>query len=179
MSLVIETERLILKPMCADDALNLFELNNDTQVTQYTGDTAFKDPEEATNFIKAYDKIYQTYLCGRLSTFLKSNGEYIGWCGLKYLTEKNATDLGYRWMRRHWNKGYATEAAKACINDGFNRLNLNEIIASAMLANIKSINVFKKLGLQYLSDADCGCQPGVIYAITRDEWRNLNEYYTT
>ena len=56
-------------------------------------------------------------------------------------------------------------------DDGFKRLQLDCIFATAMKENTPSINIFKKLGLKYLKDQDCGCQPGVIYAITKQEWK--------
>jgi ribosomal-protein-alanine N-acetyltransferase len=171
MAILIETQRLILKPMSEEDAFNLFQLNNDPEVIRYTGDSSFNSIKEALNFIHSYKDLYNNYGCGRLSTFIKETGEYIGWCGLKYLPNKNITDIGYRFIKHFWGKGYATESAAACLDDGFKRLQLNKIIATAMKENIASINVFKKLGLKYQNDADCGCQPGVVYAITKEEWR--------
>lgn len=171
MAILIETKRLVLKEMKLDDATDLFNMNNDPEVIRYTGDQSFKTLQEAVNFITDYQQYYQTYNCGRLSTFLKETGEYIGWCGLKYLINKDATDLGYRFTKKHWGKGYATEAAMACLHDGFTRIKLDKIIATAMLENTASINVFKKLGLKFIQNEDCGCQPGVVYAITKEEWK--------
>lgn len=171
MAIFIETSRLILKEMTETDVENLFNLNIDPEVIRYTGDASFNNVDEALNFIKSYREIYTTYKCGRLSVFIKETEEYIGWCGLKYLTKTNQTDLGYRLMRKYWGKGYATEAAAACLEDGFKRLNLNKIIATAMIENMASINIFKKLGLKYVKNDDCGSRPGVVYAITKEEWK--------
>jgi RimJ/RimL family protein N-acetyltransferase len=55
--------------------------------------------------------------------------EFTGWCGLKYLSETNEVDLGYRFMKKFWGKGYATEAALACIEYGFSRLHLQKLLA--------------------------------------------------
>jgi len=170
MAILIETQRLILKSVVEEDAYNLFELNSDPEVIRYTGDRSFNSIEEALNFIQQYDEVYKKYGYGRLSTFIKETGAYIGWCGLKYLVNKNETDIGYRFSKQFWGKGYATESAAACLEDGFNRLHLNKIIATAMKENIASINVFKKLGLKFSKDEDCGCQPGVLYTITNEEW---------
>lgn len=170
MAILIATQRLILKEMTEEDADHLFELNSDPEVMRYTGDSSFNNIEEASNFIRSYQDFYKTYRCGRLSTFIKETGEYIGWCGLKYLINKDKTDIGYRFAKPFWGKGYATESAAACLNDGFNRLHLDKIIATAMKENLASINVFKKLGLKFSKDEDCGCQPGVIYQITKEDW---------
>ena len=171
MPILIETSRLLLKEMSEDDVQDLFDLNNDPEVMRYTGDKSFESIEEALIYIENYQHIYQKYSCGRLSLFNKETNEYLGWCGLKYLDQKNETDLGYRLKKNFWGKGFATEAASACLDDGFNRLQLDCIFATAMKENTPSINIFKKLGLKYLKDQDCGCQPGVIYAITKQEWK--------
>jgi len=121
-------------------------------------------------FVRNYNQ-YEKYGQGRLNMFDKQSGEYIGWCGLKYLTESRQTDLGYRLLKKHWGKGYATEASTACLNYGFNTLNLEKIIGTAMKENTASIKVFEKLGLKYSHDDDCGCQPGVVYTITKEEWK--------
>jgi len=171
VSILIETKRLVLKEMNLHDATDLFALNNDPEVIRYTGDQSFKNLGEAVSFIADYQQYYQIYKRGRLSTFLKETGEYIGWCGLKYLVNKDTTDLGYRFTKKHWGKGYATESAAACLHDGFTRIKLDQIIATAMLENIASINVFKKLGLKFIKNEDCGCKPGVVYAINKEEWK--------
>ena len=74
----------------------------------------------------------------------------MGWCGLKYLSETNEVDLGYRFMKKFWDKGYATEAALACIEYGFNRLNLQRIVGRALPGNLASIKVLEKCGMKYL-----------------------------
>jgi len=171
MTLQIETQRLVLKPMTEADATDLYTLNIDPEVIRYTGDGPFKSVEEALDFIRGYD-VFEKYGRGRFSTFIKGTGEYIGWCGLAYLSKKNEFDIGYRFMKKYWGKGYATESASACLRDGFTRLRLEKIIASAMKENVASINVFKKLGLKYSYDENCGGEPGVIYTIMREEWED-------
>jgi len=170
MSIILETQRLILKQFCEDDAQYLFELNSDPEVTKYVGEGAFESVDAVREFVRNYNQ-YEKYGQGRLNMFDKQSGEYIGWCGLKYLTESRQTDLGYRLLKKHWGKGYATEASTACLNYGFNTLNLEKIIGTAMKENTASIKVFEKLGLKYSHDDDCGCQPGVVYTITKEEWK--------
>jgi ribosomal-protein-alanine N-acetyltransferase len=170
MAIQLETERLILKQFSEEDAEYLFELNSDPDVTKYVGEGAYKNIDDVRNFIRNYDQ-YEKYGQGRLNIFSKQTGEYIGWCGLKYLADKEYTDLGYRLLKRHWGKGYATEAAIVCLDYGFKVLNLDKIIGTAMKENTASIKVFEKLGLRYSHDDNCGEQPGVVYVITKEEWK--------
>jgi len=170
MPIQLETQRLIMKQFCEEDAHHLFELNSDPDVNLYTGDKPYKDLDEAREFVRNYTH-YEKYKQGRLNIFDKQTGDYIGWCGLKYLEEEGYTDLGYRLLKRHWGKGYATESAKASLDYGFHQLGLDKIVGRAMKENVASINVFDKLGMRYSHEQDCGCHPGVVYIITKDEWK--------
>jgi len=170
MEIALSSQRLYLKEMKVTDAQNLFLLNSDIEVIQYTGDVMFTSIDDALNLIENYDQ-YQKYKMGRLSLFDKASGEYIGWCGLKYLEKTGKVDIGYRLLKKHWGKGYATEAAIVCLDYGFNTLELEEIIGTAMMENTASINVFKKLGMKYDTDEPCGNKPGVIYKIKKSEWK--------
>ena len=170
MPIIIETPRLIMKQFCKADAKYLFELNSDPDVTKYVGESAYNSMEEVYELIRNYDQ-YERYGVGRLNMFDKQSSEYIGWCGLKYLEKEQYVDLGYRLLKRHWGNGYATEAATASLEYGFDVLNLDKIIGKAMKENTASINVFKKLGLTYSHDDECGAHPGVVYVITKEEWK--------
>ena len=170
MPIQLETPRLIMKQFCKEDARHLFELNSDPEVTKYVGEGAYKDLDAVREFIRNYNQ-YEKYGQGRLNIFDKQTDEYIGWCGLKYLENEGYSDLGYRLLKKHWGKGYATEAAKASLDYGFKTLELDKIIGTAMKENLASIGVFKKLGMQYSHDQSCGCQPGVVYVITKYQWK--------
>ena len=165
----LETPRLLLREFTLADVPDLFDLNNGPDVVKYTGDSAFKNLAEAEELVKNYDQ-YEKYKMGRLNVYLKETGEFLGWCGLKYLQEKDKVDIGYRLKKSAWGKGYATEAANACLDYGFNVLGLDEIIGSAMKENVASIRDFEKLGLSYLQDENCGCQPGAVYVINRSDF---------
>ena len=102
---------------------------------------------------------------GRWAIHLKSNDEFIGWCGLKHIIEENEIDLGYRLFEKYWGNGYASEAAKATLDYGVNNLKLTNIIARAAKDNVASINVIKKLGLVYLKNDMCAHDPAEIYIL--------------
>ena len=153
MSHLIETERLQLREFNFDDADNLYQLNLDPEVIRYTGDSPFESVETARLFIYNY-KDYKLNGYGRWAVELKSDGRFIGWAGLK-LNEIDKVDLGYRFLKSEWSKGYATEAASACIKYGFEKLGLMEIIARSDEHNIASIKVIEKLGMEYYKEGIC------------------------
>ena len=95
---------------------------------------------------------YRLYNYGRWAVYLKQDNEFIGWCGLKYITENDEVDWGYRFKENYWGKGFGFEAAKATIDHGFNVLHLKRIIAKALPGNIGSWKIMEKCGMQYIAD---------------------------
>ena len=152
MDIVIETDRLLVRKFTEDDAPLLYDLNLDPEVIRYTHDP-LTDVEEARKVLE--EVILPQYILydhGRWAVHLRSGLEFIGWCGLKYLTETNEVDLGYRFKKNFWGNGYAAEAARACIKYGFATLNLQRIVGRALPANLASIKVLEKCGMEYLHE---------------------------
>jgi len=146
--MLFTTERLLLRELTPDDAQHFYDLNTDPLVIQYTGDPPFDDVAAARSFLENYDQ-YRNYGYGRWAVVLKETEEWIGWCGLKYEAEYGDTDIGYRFFRKHWGKGYATESAKASLEYGFVNLKLDEIVGRAFKENTASIKVLEKIGMQF------------------------------
>ena len=147
MTIIATTNRLELRKFSLSDAEGFYGLNEDPEVIKYTGDQAFRDITEARNFIEQYDH-YEKWGYGRWSVYRKDDGSYLGFCGLKYSAEKEETDLGFRFFKKYWNKGYATEAAKAALKVGYEDYQLLEVVGRAMKENLASHRVLQKLGMQ-------------------------------
>ena len=144
----LQTTRFILREFQPEDAEYLFQMNEDWDCIKYTGDVAFENVEEAENFIKNYDH-YQKYGFGRWTVLDKVSGEFLGWCGLKYDEELHEYDLGFRFLKKHWGKGFATEASVFCLKLGFEKFKIPEIVGRVMPENLVSIKVLEKLGMIY------------------------------
>lgn len=160
--IIFETPRLLLREMTPEDAENAYILNLDPEVLRYTGDDPFESVEEAREFLEKYES-YEKYGFGRWAVILKETGEYLGWCGLKYTPELDEFDIGYRLMKKFWGKGYATEAAEACLNLGFNQFGMKTIVGRAMPENEASVRVLEKIGLTYLKNRITDGTEEVIY----------------
>ena len=128
MHQILSTERLILRKFTPQDAQDFYNLNNDPEVLKFTGDLPFPSVMEAESFLKNYDA-NEKYGIGRWAVILKSKLEFIGFCGLKYHPDKDIVEIGYRLYKSFWGQGFATEAAKASIQYGFEKLGYKKIVA--------------------------------------------------
>jgi ribosomal-protein-alanine N-acetyltransferase len=146
--MIIETERLILRKHAINDAKDFFDLNNDVEVIKYTGDVAFKNIEEAELVIESILEHYRTYKYGRWAVVEKKSGSYFGLCGLKYHSSSGITELGFRFYRKNWGRGFATEAAKACIEFARNH-KIAVLTGRAEKENSASIKVLEKCGFKF------------------------------
>ncbi len=164
--MIITTPRLNLRNLTPADAESFYLLNADPEVIRYTGDDAFADIEAARKFLEGYDH-YEKYGFGRWAVIRKEDGEFLGWCGLKYTPETDEFDIGFRFFKKYWNQGYATEAAKACLDHGLHDLKIKTIIGRAMKANTASIKVMEKIGMTYWKPMDFHGGEGVVYRIEK------------
>jgi RimJ/RimL family protein N-acetyltransferase len=164
------TERLILRPFSSEDAKDIFELNGDPEVMKYTGDQPFGSLAEARKFILSYNH-YEKWERGRYGVFLRENNAFIGWCGLKYHEDNGETDLGYRFKKQFWGKGFGTEAATFALKDGFERLHLKKIYAEAYLENKGSIRIMEKIGMKFLKDTLLDGAEGKIYEMLKTNYK--------
>ena len=178
MKTITESKRLMLREFKLSDALSMFELNNDPEVIRYTGDGPFQSISEAGKFIENYSD-YRKNGYGRWAVISKETGDFLGWCGLK-LNEEGMKDIGFRFFRAHWNKGYATESALAVLRYGFNKLHMKEIIGRAAVENNSSIRVLEKLGMKFWKIGSCqGIENSVYYKIRKHEFNELENHTST
>lgn len=149
---ILESERLIFRELELTDAEAMFEMDSDPDVHLYLGNNPVKSIDEVRDVIENIQWQYKTFGIGRMAVILKESNDFLGWAGLK--RERNLKDrgifcdLGYRFLKKHWGKGYATESAKAFVDYGFNILKLDKINAYADAANIASCKALEKAGLK-------------------------------
>ncbi|WJS94839.1 GNAT family N-acetyltransferase [Flavobacterium johnsoniae] len=152
----IETDRLILRELVLSDAEGMFELDSNPNVHLFVGNRPVKHIEESVDYIKFVQKQYATFGIGRWAVVLKETNEFIGWSGIKYITDeinnhKNFYELGYRFIEKHWGKGYASEAGKAFVDYAFNEMKVEVLYAYADAGNENSRKVLEKLGFHFVN----------------------------
>jgi len=149
---ILETPLLTLRRFTEADAPLIFDLNSDPEVLKYLHEFPLIDQKDAARVIR--DVIMPQYEknLGRWAVIVKETDEFIGWCGLKHRPELNEIDLGYRFKKTSWGKGYATEAAKHALQYGFENLHLEEITGRAHIENIASLKVLEKIGMKFIKE---------------------------
>lgn len=167
------TDRLTLREFVPEDAEPLFRLNSDPEVLRYTGDRPFPDVSDALRYIESYDH-YERHGFGRWAVLSRDDGKFIGFCGLQRDPESGAVDLAFRFFRRVWASGYATEASLACMQAGFRNFELNEIIGKALRENLPSISVLQKVGMRFRHMAEDEGVFWLVYGIQRDHFETRN-----
>lgn len=168
----LETDRLLMREFLAEDAEDMYHLNNDPEVMQYTGDIAFANSQEALDLITKYDQ-YRKYQLGRLTIIRKIDGAFLGWCGLKFLQDTKEVDLGYRFKKQFWGKGYATEACYANLQYGFSFPHINVIIGRTRIDNTPSIRVLEKMGMKFQREFLWEGMPSLYYQVTKNEFQSI------
>ena len=154
MRFYIETDRLVLRDLIAEDTGDLFVLDSDPLVHRYLGNKPIKCLSKARYYVDYIQMQYDMFGIGRWSTIEKSSGAFIGWSGLKMNFEKplnnhtNFYDIGYRFIPKYWGKGYATEASIAAKDYFFKHFPNEKLCGMAELENIASCRVLEKIGLE-------------------------------
>lgn len=145
----LETDRLILRAWIAEDVGPFAAMSADPEVMRWLGGCLSR--EEAEAYIERARRSFSTLGMGRFAVERRSDGAFIGACGLMPgrgdLPIAPYVDIGWRLAPAAWGQGYASEAAAAVLRDGFERLELKEIAAITMQANRRSRAVMDRLGM--------------------------------
>lgn len=143
----------MLRKLTNEDVDNIFLLDSNPEVMKYVGVPPTTEKGESARMLENIINQYQNNGTGRLAVIEKETSQFIGWSGIKLLTDevngfKNVYELGYRFLPEFWEKGYATESAMASLDLGFNQLNAEKIYAYADIDNQSSNHILTKLGFE-------------------------------
>ena len=180
MPAVLTTRRLLLRTWNPEDAAFFYALSQDPEVMRYAGEDPFGSLAQALAFVQSYDQFERNGF-GRWLVEDRLTGESLGWCGLKLETNGNGPedlkdgfiDLGYRFARKHWSRGLATEAGWACLCLGFQRLGMQRIIGRAVPENTASVRVLEKLGMQKFWEGECDLHYAHYLSVDRSQFESV------
>jgi RimJ/RimL family protein N-acetyltransferase len=147
---IFQSERLGFRNWFTTDIEIMAEINSDEEVMEFF--PSIKSKKETTEFIgRMQNQLQEKGICYYAVDKLETK-EFIGFIGLsEQIFASDFTpciDIGWRLKKDEWNKGYATEGAKRCLDYVFNMLKLEKIFAVAPIVNLKSELVMKKIGMK-------------------------------
>ncbi|SHM20921.1 GNAT family N-acetyltransferase [Flavobacterium saccharophilum] len=166
----IETERLLLREFELSDIEGMFELDSNPNVHTFVGKKPVTTIEESIAMIENIQQQYKDFGIGRWAVILKETNEFLGWSGIKFITNeinnhKDFYEIGYRFIEKHWGKGYATEAGKVFVDYAFNELKADALYAYADEGNENSRRILEKLGLKYTNSFEYEGESEVWYEL--------------
>jgi RimJ/RimL family protein N-acetyltransferase len=171
---VLQTERLVLREMETTDADALLAVLGDPE-TMVHYPRPF-DRDAVGRWIDRARRSYADRGFGLYAVILRESGELIGDCGylLQEIHGRSEVELSYHIGRRHWNRGLATEGARACVRHAFTTLALERLVALVRPKNLQSRRVAEKAGLAVESECDHKGLHHLVYAISRTSERGAD-----
>jgi len=147
---ILETARLRLRPLCHDDAADIFQYAGDPRVTEFLPWQPHKSLDDTHKFIETTLNHQEWPDLAPWGIEHKADEKIIGACGFHHWHLEHArAELGYVLAHRYWGNGYMTEAVRAVISYGFDEMLLNRIEALCRVPNVASARVLEKSGLKF------------------------------
>ena len=175
----LTTERLILRPFRMADAADVQRLAGDYAVAATT--LRIPHPYEdgmAEQWIATLEPAFEKREHIALAITVREDGALLGAVGLTPDVANQSAELGYWIGKPYWGQGYATEAARALVRFGFERLGLNRIYAHHFAHNPASGRVLQKAGLSYEGYLPQAVRKWerfvdvVLYGVVREKWQS-------
>ena len=153
---MIETPRLLLRPWRLSDREPFRRMNGDPRVMEFFAKTlSLKESDELVERIDAH---FQTHGYGIFAAELRESGAFTGFIGLSIPTFQAhftpCVEIGWRLDPAYWNRGLATEGARAVLQYGFETLALDEIVSFTVPGNLRSRRVMEKIGMHHDAAGD-------------------------
>jgi len=150
-TVILETERLILRRFTLEDAEEIFKnWGSDDEVTKYVRWSTHNTIEDTKEYLESVMEKYRNNEF-EWALSLKDTGELIG-AMTAFVSEDDRYELGYNTARRHWRKGYTTEALRAVMNYLINEVGIRRFRCSHAKLNPASGAVMQKVGFKYVKD---------------------------
>ncbi len=182
---MLETKRLLLRQWCEDDLAQFAAMNADPDVMRYYPATLTSAESDA--MAKKIQTLIAERGWGFWAVERKEQPGFIGFVGLHQpqviLPCSPCTEVGWRLAKDYWGKGYATEAANAALQFGFQHLRLTEIAAFTAVLNEPSKAVMERLHMLDTGQnfahpdvpVDSVLREHLLYKMTRKQWYAINE----
>ena len=143
----LHTERLTLRELSDGDAPAAFRLFSDPEVMRFIGKPPHTSHEETLAFVRRNQLLFPAEEGVGWAMCLRGTDELVGYAGhWRLMRQHLRSEIGYQMLREHWGNGLMTEALRAILRFGFERLGLNSVEAQIDPANTRSRKTLERLG---------------------------------
>ncbi|MFV2089653.1 MAG: GNAT family N-acetyltransferase [Pseudomonadales bacterium] len=167
----LATERLTLRPLIAGDvpALQLFW--NDPEVRRYLWENQELSTEAVAEIVVQSETCFRDLGAGFFAMELLSQpGELAGFCGYRRFEDSDQPELLYGILPEFWGQGFATEAARAVLQFGFESCGMSCVIAATDTPNQRSVQVLQRLGMSFRERREYHGLDTVFYGLANEEF---------
>ena len=148
---VLETERLILRPLSIDDLDAVYKWASDPRVNKYMIYPLYKSKDDGVEWLNT---LYEDDDKKDFGFVLKETGELIGSGGIYYHSDIDVWSIGYNLSYDYWNRGLVTEAMTKIIEWARQSFTVHVVAATFAIGNIGSQRVMEKLGMTFYEDTE-------------------------
>ncbi|MBI3158449.1 MAG: GNAT family N-acetyltransferase [Chloroflexi bacterium] len=166
---ILETPRLLLRRLTDDDLDDLYALYQDAEVRKFFPEGTL-DREQTKEELDWHKNGHPEHPeLGLWATIHKESGTFIGRCGLLPWTIDGVyeVEVAYTIARDHWRQGYGSEAARGCLEYGFNTLGRTRLIAMVDHNNVASQKVAARMGMHHEKDGEDELGPFMLWSVER------------
>ncbi|MEB3282949.1 MAG: GNAT family N-acetyltransferase [Lyngbya sp.] len=164
----IHTKRQRFRPLTTNDLDPLHQLWIHPQVRRYLWDDQIIPKEQTLSIIHQSLDLFETEQFGLWAVFPHSEEMLAGFAGFWFFHDPPELQLIYGIHPNYWGQGWGTESAQVMIQYAFDFLDFNQVIASADAANIASIRVMEKAGMQLKKQVLIDGKETIYYQIFRE-----------
>jgi ribosomal-protein-alanine N-acetyltransferase len=167
MPLELRTARLELRPIAPADRAALHRLWTDPEVRRFLWDDRVIDLATVDEVIEKSAASFALEGFGLFALRDPGGAEPFGAVGIYRLQPRGEPELLYSLAPARWGRGLASEASRAVIADAFERLGFARVLARTDPPNRASLEVMKRLGMEYAGEREEGGRPTVSYTLAR------------
>ena len=172
--MTLQTSRLILRPFDKNDLERLVDLFANPRFMRFSGSDGY-NREESVAVWEKFLRWQREGLPFPFAAIERDSGTLVGYCGFLHqeVDGMKEIEIGYRLHPDFWNRGLATEAARAVRDHAFGNLYLERVISLIHRDNHASRRVAEKNGMQLEKETTFKGFPTQVFAITQQKWRAL------
>jgi ribosomal-protein-alanine N-acetyltransferase len=150
--MIFETNRLLVEYLRKEDLPEFYEMQGNPNVMRYTGSPTQKleearlDLDRVIGYYKRENNGFWVWAVRQ-----KLDNSFLGTCAI-IVDENNSGEIGYRLLEHYWGNGYGLEITQGLVQHGFNKMQLDELVAYVNVENVPSVRILEKSDFEFVKE---------------------------